>query len=82
MSNLLISDKQIKRIRDHALAWSDYYVVDMCNVALAPFETANADGSDLIGPCGGPILRSEARAFLAEYYNSQARAYLEYYGDA
>lgn len=44
-----------------ALAAGDYHQADLCAIALAPHESADSQGGDLVGPDGQPWTRTEAR---------------------
>jgi len=60
-----ITTRQIRSLRDEALAAGDYAQVDICDVALAAHETADAEGGELRGPDGEVWTRSEARTECA-----------------
>jgi hypothetical protein len=55
-----ITADQIRTLRDEAIAAGDYRQADLCDLALAPHETSDSQGGDLIGPDGQPWTRSEA----------------------
>jgi len=60
-----MTDKQIKALREEAMAASDYRMVTICDVALASREDANDDGTPLVDFDGDPMTRTEARAECA-----------------
>jgi len=61
-----ITNKQIKQLREEALAASDYRQVDICDVALANREDHNEQTAELlVGPDDEPMTRTEARAECA-----------------
>lgn len=67
-----ITTRQIKALREEALTAGDYRTVDTCDVALADHETANNDGTPLVGSDGQPTTRTDARAILADAFNEAA----------
>ena len=61
-----ITNKQIKALREEAMAAGDYRQVDLCDVALNPHETADQQtGEPLVDSDGNPITRGLARAKCA-----------------
>ena len=61
-----ITTAQIKALRAEAEAAGDRAQVDLCDLALAAHETADAQGGDLIGPDGAIWTRTEAREACAD----------------
>lgn len=62
-----ITDKQIRALREEAMAAGDYVAADYCGIALAYAEDADDVGAELVDPVtGSPITRSEARAICAD----------------
>lgn len=59
---MAITNEQIRTLRSEAMAAGDYRQVDVCDVALAPLESANTDGTPLVDSDGNPTTRTEARA--------------------
>jgi len=55
------SEGQIRELRSAAQAAGDTRMTDICDVALAAHETANAEGAALVDPDGYPMTRTEAR---------------------
>ena len=68
-----ITATEIRTLRREAKEHSDHDQVLVCDLALAPHEVRNADGSPLIGPNGQNWTRSQARAACADVIN-QTRA--------
>lgn len=68
-----ITATEIRALRREAEEHSDHDQVLICDLALAPHETHNADGSPLIGPDGQNWTRSQARGACADAIN-EARA--------
>ena len=56
--------------RAEAEAAGDRAQVDLCDLALAAHETADAQGGDLIGPDGAIWTRTEAREACADAINA------------
>lgn len=67
-----ITTKQIKALRNEALAADDSRQVDWCDIALAAHERADSEGNDLIGPDGVQTTRSKAREVCADVINYAA----------
>jgi len=65
-----ITTAQIKALRAEAEAAGDRAQVDLCDLALAAHETADAQGGDLIGPDGAIWTRTEAREACADAINA------------
>lgn len=65
-----IATAQIKALRAEAEAAGDRAQVDLCDLALAAHETADAQGGDLIGPDGAIWTRTEAREACADAINA------------
>jgi hypothetical protein len=65
-----ITTAQIKALRAEAEAAGDRAQVDLCDLALAAHETADAQGGDLIGPDGAIWTRTEAREACAGALNA------------
>lgn len=65
-----ITTEQIKALREEALAAGDRAQVDLCDVALAAHETADAEGGELRGPDGEIWTRTEAREACADAINA------------
>ena len=65
-----VTDEQIKALREEALAAGDRAQVDLCDVALAAHETADAEGGELRGPDGEIWTRTEAREACADAINA------------
>jgi hypothetical protein len=61
-----IMDKQIKTLREEAMAVGDYRMADICDIALARRDHDEQTAETLIGPDGAPMTRSEAREICAE----------------
>lgn len=61
-----VTTSQITALRGEAYEHGDHDMALICELALAPHETANADGADLIGPDGKVWTRSQAREACAE----------------
>ena len=58
------------KARAEAEAAGDRAQVDLCDLALAAHETADAQGGDLIGPDGAIWTRTEAREACADAINA------------
>jgi hypothetical protein len=56
-----ITIKQIRQLREEALAHGDLRQADICDIALSPNETLNEDGGKIIGPDGEIWTRTQAR---------------------
>jgi hypothetical protein len=69
----MITDKQIRALRDEAMGAGDHDLVDVCDVALASREDANDDGTPLVNSLGMPTTRTAARA-LCERVIADAQA--------
>lgn len=52
---------RIAALHAEAASAGDSYLVDWCDLARAPHESCNADGSDLVGPEGMATTRTFAR---------------------
>lgn len=64
-----ITVKQIKALRNEALAADDLRQVDWCDIALAAHERSDSEGHALISPTGVPTTRSKAREVCADVIN-------------
>lgn len=56
-----ITTAQIRTLADEAVACGDHAMADICAIALAAHETADAEGNDLVGPDGKVWTRTQAR---------------------
>lgn len=62
-----ITNKQIRALREEAMAAGDHVAADYCGIAFAYSERADEVGAELVDPVtGNPITRSDARAVCAE----------------
>lgn len=69
-----ISTSQIKALREEAMSAGDYRQVTVCDVALAPLERDNSDGTPLEDYDGDPMTRTEARQLCADAVNAAKAA--------
>ncbi len=60
-----ITLKQIRTLRDEAMAAGDSRMVDICDVALCSRESANDDGTPLVDSDGRPTTRTAAQVECA-----------------
>lgn len=67
-----ITTKQIKALRNEALAADDSRQVDWCDLALAAHERTDSEGGDLIAPTGVQTTRTRARQVCADAINYAA----------
>jgi len=64
-----ITIREIRGLQSEAYEHGDYTMVDICALALAPFESANHDGTPLIGIYGERTTRTWAREMCAQAIN-------------
>lgn len=65
-----VTSAVIADLRTEAVSAGDSYLVDWCDLARAPHESCNADGSDLVGPEGMPTTRTFSRGVCARAVNA------------
>jgi hypothetical protein len=72
LTGATITPKQIKALRDEAIAAGDYRQADWCDVALASHERTDSEGNTLFAPSGVQTTRSKAREVCADVINYAA----------
>jgi hypothetical protein len=76
-ATVTVTGRQIRTLREEALAAGDYRQADLCAAALCAREDANDDGSPLVDSDGNPTTRSHARAECARVIEAAAQAALD-----
>jgi hypothetical protein len=69
----IVTDDQIRKLREEALAAGDSRTVTSCDVALSSRDDSNAEGAPLFDDDGEPTTRTAQREILADAINA-ARA--------